>query len=167
MYDDYGRVVETINNIAVGKYDVIVVTGSTLPSNRFAQLEFYMEAYKLGLIDRQEVLKKTEIFDQEGVMQRMDTIAQLEQQVQQLQGQLKQVSGDLQTREREAMHAKQEASMARFDADLSKTKTSVEHSSRMFSERLQDEQKMNKERNDLARQKQNAKDTRRKAAPKG
>ena len=36
-----------------------------------------MEAYKIGLIDRQEVLKKTEIFDQEGVMQRMDEIAML------------------------------------------------------------------------------------------
>ena len=52
-----------------------------MPSNRYAELEFYMDAFSKGLIDRQEVLKKTEVFDMEGVLQRTDTIAQLQQQL--------------------------------------------------------------------------------------
>ena len=33
VYDDIGNVVGKQNDITVGKYDVIVLTGSTLPSN--------------------------------------------------------------------------------------------------------------------------------------
>ena len=104
MYDDKSGEIKIFNDISVGKYDVIVVTGSTLPSNRYAELEFYMDAFSKGLIDRQEVLKKTEIFDMEGVMQRTDTIQQLKQQLQGAQEQIKQLKGDMQSRDREAVN---------------------------------------------------------------
>ena len=81
LVDDKTGEVEVMNDIGIGRYDVIDVTGATLPSNRYAELEFYMNAYKEGIIDRQEVLKKTEVFDMEGVMQRTDMIAKLQQQV--------------------------------------------------------------------------------------
>jgi hypothetical protein len=51
------QLIEKINDITVGKYDIIVVSGSTLPSNRWARFEYYMELYKSGLIDQTEVLK--------------------------------------------------------------------------------------------------------------
>ena len=35
-----------------------VVSGSTLPTNRMALLNTYMEMYKMGLIDQTEVLKE-------------------------------------------------------------------------------------------------------------
>ena len=147
MYDDYGRVIGTLNNITVGRYDVVVVTGSTLPTNRFAQLEFYMEAYKMGIIDRQEVLKKTEIFDQEGVMQRMDEIANLQQQLQQAEETIKGLRGDLQTSQREAMHARQDSELTRFKSELGANTMAVEHATKIHSERLKDEVSMFKERN--------------------
>ena len=40
LYDDKTGEVKVVNNITVGKYDVVVVAGSTLPTNRFAELEF-------------------------------------------------------------------------------------------------------------------------------
>jgi len=109
LVDDKTGVLSIFNDITVGKYDVIVVSGSTLPSNRYAELEFYMDAYTKGLIDKQEVLKKTEVFDMEGVLQRTDTIAQLQQQLQQAQGVIKKLSGDLQTRDREAVNLRKKA----------------------------------------------------------
>ena len=39
-----------------------------------------MEAYQIGLIDREEALKKSYIFDREGVINRMSEIQQLQQQ---------------------------------------------------------------------------------------
>ena len=40
---------------------------STMPSNKWGEWQMYMEAYQAGLIDKVEALKKTEIFDKEGV----------------------------------------------------------------------------------------------------
>ena len=150
MYDDYGRVIGVLNNIMVGRYDVVVVTGSTLPTNRFAQLEFYMEAYEKGIIDRQEVLKKTEIFDQEGVMQRIDLIQQLQQQLQQYEEEIKGLKGDLQTAQRETMHAKQETELARFKSSIDGSRMQVDHSTKLYSERLNDEMSVNRKKMDLA-----------------
>ena len=150
MYDDYGRVIGVLNNVMVGRYDVVVVTGSTLPTNRFAQLEFYMEAYEKGIIDRQEVLKKTEIFDQEGVMQRTDLIQQLQQQLQQYEEEIKSLKGDLQTAQRETMHAKQETELARFKSSIDGSRMQVDHSTKLYGERLNDEMSVNRKKMDLA-----------------
>jgi hypothetical protein len=138
MFDDKTGEIKVMNDVTVGKYDVIVVTGSTLPSNRYAQLEMYMDAFKNGIIDRQEVLKKTEIFDIEGVMQRTDTIAQLQQQLQGAQEQIKNLEGDLQTREREVYHAKQKAELEKFKGDLDKTSNKANASATVFEKRLDD-----------------------------
>ena len=61
QYDDLGREISKFNDITQGRYDVIVLSGSMLPSNRFAQMEYYMELYRNGLIDQVEVLKKSEL----------------------------------------------------------------------------------------------------------
>jgi hypothetical protein len=97
-----------------------------------------MDAFKNGIIDRQEVLKKTEIFDIEGVMQRTDTIAQLQQQLQGAQEQIKNLEGDLQTREREVYHAKQKAELEKFKGDLDKTSNKANASATVFEKRLDD-----------------------------
>jgi small-conductance mechanosensitive channel len=138
LYDDKGNEIGVFNDITVGNYDVVIVTGSTLPTNRYAQLELYMDAYKNGLIDRQEVLKKTEVFDIEGVLERTDTIAKLEQAVEQAQEQIKELKGDLQTREREVYHAKQKAELEKFKGDLDKTSTRAKAAGTVFEKRLDD-----------------------------
>ena len=96
------------NDLSVGQYDIKVVGNSTLPSNRWGEWSVYMEAYQMGLIDRTEALKKTEIFDKSGIIKRMGEIAQLNQQLEQAQGQIKELSGDLQTARRETVHTKQQ-----------------------------------------------------------
>lgn len=151
MYDDYGRVIDVINNIGTGRYDVVVVTGSTLPTNRYAQLEFYMDAYEKGIIDRQEVLKKTEIFDQEGVLMRIDEITRLQGMVEQLQQEVKGLKGDLQTRERETMHAKQETELARFSGRINNIGNAADHSAKLFSERLNDELQIQRMKRDTSK----------------
>jgi len=141
LYDDKSAEAKIINDITVGKYDLVVVAGSTLPSNRYAELEFYMDAYSKGLIDRQEVLKKTEVFDIEGVMQRMDTIAQLQQQLQQAGEKIKELSGDLQTRDREAVNLRKKVEVEKFKTGLDKTKNKSQAAATVFDKRLDDEMK--------------------------
>tara|TARA_R100000734_G_scaffold19128_1_gene18330 strand:- start:1150 stop:3360 length:2211 start_codon:yes stop_codon:yes gene_type:complete len=138
LVDDKTGVLSIFNDITVGKYDVIVVSGSTLPSNRYAELEFYMDAYTKGLIDKQEVLKKTEVFDMEGVLQRTDTIAQLQQQLQQAQGVIKKLSGDLQTRDREAVNLRKKAEVEKFKANMDLVGNKAKVAGTLYEKRLGD-----------------------------
>ena len=141
LVDDKSGEVKVINDITIGKYDLVVVAGSTLPSNRYAELEFYMDAYSKGLVDRQEVLKKTEIFDIDGVMQRMDTIAQLQGQLKQAGEQIKKLTGDLQTRDRESVNLRKKVEVEKFKGDLDKTKNKSAAAATVFDKRLDDELK--------------------------
>jgi peptidoglycan hydrolase CwlO-like protein len=139
LVDDKSGEIQVVNNITVGKYDVVYVAGSTLPSNRYAELEFYMDAYKNGIIDRQEVLKKTEVFDMEGVMQRTDIIGQLQQQLQGAQEQIKSLKGDLQTRDREAVNLRKKVEVEKFKTELDSTSNKAKAASTLFEKRLGDE----------------------------
>ena len=138
LYDDKTGELDVINDISRGNFDVVVVTGSTLPTNRYAQLELYMDAYRNGIIDKQEVLKKTEVFDMEGVLERTDLVQQLTQQLEKSKETIKKLQGDMQTREREVYHAKQRAEIEKFKADLDKTKVESKASSKLFEKRLDD-----------------------------
>ena len=138
MYDDHSGEVKVVNDITIGKYDVVVVTGSTMPTNRMAQLEMYMDAYEKGIIDKQEVLKKTEVFDMEGVMQRTDLIDQLKGQLEQATETIKSMQGDLQTREREIYHAKMKAEVEKTKSSLKGTENRAKMSGTLFEKRLDD-----------------------------
>ena len=138
LYDDKSDEVKIANDITVGQYDVVYVSGSTLPSNRYAELEFYMDAYSKGIVDRTEVLKKTEVFDMEGVLQRTDTIQQLEQQLEQAQEQIKDLQGDMQTMTRENVHLKQKVEVEKFKGELDSTSNKAKLAGSLFEKRLQD-----------------------------
>jgi hypothetical protein len=138
LYDDKTGEIKVINDITVGKYDVIVVTGSTLPSNRYAELEFYMDAYAKGIIDRNEVLKKTEIFDMEGVLQRTDEIEKLQGALQQAQEEIKRLKGDMQTRDREAVNLRKRVEVEKFKSDLDGVGTKAKAAGNIFEQRLND-----------------------------
>jgi len=138
LVDDKTDEIKVINDITIGKYDVAVVTGSTLPSNRYAELEFYMDAYQKGLIDRQEVLKKTEVFDMEGVMQRTDMIAQLQEQLKQASEQIKQLKGDMQTRDREAVNLRKKVEVEKFKSNLDQVGNKAKSAGTLYEKRLDD-----------------------------
>ena len=85
-YNDKSQAIgEMMNDLTIGQYDINIIGSSTMPSNRWGEWSIYMEAYQAGLIDRTEALMKTDIFDKEGVLQRMDIVQQLQQQLQQAQ----------------------------------------------------------------------------------
>ena len=139
LYDDKSGAIQVFNDVTVGAYDVVYVSGSTLPSNRYAELEFYMEAYKAGLIDKQEVLKKTEVFDMEGVLQRTDIIGQLQQQLKAATEQLKDLRGDMQTLTRENVHLKQKVEVEKFKSGLDAVETKAKAAGSLFDSRLGDQ----------------------------
>ena len=138
LVDDKTEEIKLVNDITVGLYDVIVVSGSTLPSNRYAELEFYMDAYQKGLIDQQEVLKKTEVFDMEGVLERTDMIAQLEGQLEQAGEEIKRLKGDLQSRDRESVNLRKKVEGEKFKGGLDQVSNKAKAAGTVYEKRLDD-----------------------------
>lgn len=133
--------IERFNDISVGRYDIIVVTGSTLPSNRWGQFEYYKEMLQMGAIDQIEFLKKTEVVDVEGVLERSGQIAQLQGQLKGAQEEIKKLKGDLQTATREETHAKKRLAVEKFKTDLNQYSANAKKSTELFDARLGDKLK--------------------------
>jgi hypothetical protein len=142
IYDDFTNdIIGKVNDVTIGKYDVVFVAGSTLPVNRWARFEYYVELYSKGLIDREEVLKQTDVVDTEGVMRRMSEIEQMRQMIMGLQEELKSVKGDLQTANREMVHAQKRTEIEKFKTDLNTNSAKAEAATQLFTARLNDEVK--------------------------
>ena len=103
-----------------------------------ALLNNYMEMFKLGLIDQVEVLKKSELVDLEGVLERSGQMKQLAQQNEALQEELKKVKGDLQTASREEVHAKKRLEVEKFSGDLDKVSNRADMATSLYKARLND-----------------------------
>ena len=138
LVDDKTGEIQVFNDITIGKYDVIYLSGSTLPSNRYAELEFYMDAYQKGIIDRNEVLKKTEVWDMEGVLERTDEITQLRGQVEQATQEIKKLKGDLQTRDREAVNLRKRIEVEKFKSQLDNVENKAKAAGTVYEKRLDD-----------------------------
>ena len=123
FYNDKSQAIgELHNDLTIGQYDVNIIGNSTMPSNRWGEWSIYMEAFKNGLIDRTEALMKTDIFDKEGVLQRMDIVQQLQQQLASAEEQIKNLSGDLQTAHRESISARKRTEVEKFKSNLNEIK---------------------------------------------
>ena len=137
--------VRRFHDIGAGRYDIVVQSGSTLPTNRMALLNTYMQMYQMGLIDQTEVLKKSELVDLDGVMERSGQMKQMQQQMQAMAEELKKVRGDLQTAQREEVHAKKRLEVEKFSGELDKVSNRADMATTLYKARLNDakEQLMN------------------------
>jgi len=127
VYDQYSdRLLHRINDVTIGHYDLIVASGSTLPSNRMIRMEYFMKLYQQNLIDQFEVLKNVDEVDAEGVMERMGLLNQLQGQIEALTDEVKKLEGDLQTADRETVGARKRVEVEKFKAQLAKMQASVQ-----------------------------------------
>jgi len=142
VYDNIsGQFLGKLNDVTVGKYDVLVVSGSTLPSNRYARFEYYMELYKSGIIDQIEVLKQTDVANVEDVLNRSSKMSQLTRQVEGQSKQIKDLQGDLQTARRELVHARQRVEVEKFKTELEQSSNRADMASKLYAARTDDELK--------------------------
>ncbi len=145
LYTDYGEYIGKANDISAGKYDVVVVSGSMLPSNRYAMAEYYKELAQIGLIDQQEFLMKTEVADVEGVLERTSIISQQNRQIESLMEEIKMLKGDMQTLQRENVHLSKRVEVEKFKGELAEPKQAVKKSAQLYQERNQDLYKLQKD----------------------
>tara|TARA_R110002050_G_scaffold41798_6_gene101048 strand:+ start:6604 stop:8061 length:1458 start_codon:yes stop_codon:yes gene_type:complete len=137
LYDDKTTELQALqNDISIGQHDVRIVSGSTLPSNRVAEYQMYLDAFKLGLVDDVEVLKKSEIFDKEGVLKRKGQMAQMQGYIKQLEDKIKNISGDLQTSQRENVNSRKQVEAQKFKSQLKEVLTDTKYKNKVGIDRL-------------------------------
>jgi hypothetical protein len=147
MYDDKTQTLIGIeNDITVGHFDIRILGNSTMPSNRWGEWQIYMEAYQAGLIDRTEALKKTDIFDKEGVLQRTDIVEQLQSQLEQAQEMIKNLEGDLQTAHRESIASRKRTEVEKFKGKLKEQEFDSKTKNQMASNKLSNAVSLESER---------------------
>ncbi len=146
VFDDFtNEILGRINDVTVGRYDIQVVSGSTLPSNRWARFEYYKELYSLGVIDQTELLKQTDVADMEGVLERAGMASQQAGQIKSLEDEVKKLKGDLQTAQRESLHDRKRVELKDFEVKLAKMEAQMSAASQLYKNRTNDHLKQIKE----------------------
>ena len=131
----------------LGQHDLRIEPGSTLPTNKWAELGVYMEAYQMGIVDKVEVLKKNpEIFDKESILRRTEEKQQLMQQLQAMQEQIKNLEGDLQTAQRESVHDRKRVEVEKFKSRLAEIASDAKSDRRVQKNKLENKVKLEAEK---------------------
>jgi len=89
------------NDISIGKYDIVIYDGTSMPTNRMALLQLYMELFQIGVVDEVEVLKKTDVPNRDEVLERVGQAQRLTSEVKQLQESLEDIQALNQTLRRQ------------------------------------------------------------------
>ena len=122
IYNDFGDVIGKFNDYATAKFDIRVVSGSTLPVNRWAYLEELKQLLNLGVVDDVAVLAETDIRNKENIMKRKSIYSQLQGQVANQEEQIKDLTGTIETLERQLVQAGIKGKVMQAEMEITKKK---------------------------------------------
>ena len=105
LYNDYGDVIGKYKDYGSARFDVRVVSGATMPVNRWALLEEYFKWFQAGLIDDIAMLAETDIRNKKQVMERKTVYSQLQGQASSMEESLKEKTGTIETLQRQLVQA--------------------------------------------------------------
>ena len=105
MYNDLGEAIGKFKDYASAKFDVRIVSGSTLPVNRWAYLAELKDLMNLGIIDDIAVLAETDIRNKENIAKRKSLYSQLQGQISQMDEAIKVKDGTIETLQRQLVQA--------------------------------------------------------------
>jgi len=105
IYNDYGEAISVYKDYSSARFDVRVISGATMPINRWALLEEYFRWFQAGLIDDIAMIAETDIRNKKQVIERKSLYAQLQGQVSSMEDAIKDKEGTIETLERQLVQA--------------------------------------------------------------
>ena len=148
IYNDMGEAIGKSMDISSLKFDVRIISGSTLPVNRWAYLEELKSLMQLGVVDDIAVLAETDIKNKENIAKRKSLYAQLSGQIEQLSQAIKDKDGTIETLERQLVQAGIKHKVMQADVEINKKKEEVK--SQMGKQYIETEGKQKLLRNVMA-----------------
>jgi len=101
IYNDFTGAVEQYHDYSSARFDIRIVSGSTMPVNRWARLAEYKDLLQLGVVDDIAVLAETDISHKDKIAERKSLMSQLKQRVDGLEDELKDKEGTIETLQRQ------------------------------------------------------------------
>ena len=157
VYNDYGEAIGKFKDYAAARFDVRVVSGATMPVNRWALLEEYFRWFQAGLIDDIAMIAETDIRNKEGIVERKSLYSQLQGQLESMQEAVKEKDGTIETLERQLVQAGLKMQVGQASNEIRKDVIDTQAQQKLLKgmlkvefERLRDEM-----RNDLQQDKEN------------
>ena len=142
IYNDMGEAIGKSMDISTIKFDIKIVSGSTLPVNRWAYLEELKELMKMGVVDDIAVLAETDIKNKMNIVKRKSLYSQLQGQLGQLEEALKDKEGTIETLERQLVQAGIKQKVMQADVEINKKKEEVKSSMTREFTQTEGEQKL-------------------------
>ena len=138
---------QIMNDLSV-RYDVKVVSSSTLPTNKQQRFDIMLGAFQAQVItDNTAVIQYMDVPDVDRLIEREDKIRQFEQALEQAQEEIKKLEGDLQTANRAEVQAEKKVITSKFKEELHDMGSDIKADVKITKARLSDEVKKNKENN--------------------
>jgi len=125
IYNDMGEAIGKSMDISSIKFDIKIVSGSTLPVNRWAYLEELKELMKMGVVDDIAVLAETDIKNKMNIVKRKSLYSQLQGQIGQMEESLKDQAGTIETLERQLVQAGIKQKVMQADVEINKKKEQI------------------------------------------
>ena len=122
IYNDLGEAIGKFNDYSAAKFDVRIVSGSTLPVNRWAYIAELKELMQMGVIDDIALLAETDLKNKENIIKRKSLYSQLQGQVSSMEQQLKDQAGTIETLERQLVQAGIKGKVMAAEVEISKRK---------------------------------------------
>jgi len=120
IYNDMGNAIGKWKDYAAAKFDIRIVSGSTLPVNRWAYLEELKQLMNLGVVDDVAVLAETDIKNKEQIVKRKSLYARLKQEAAAKDEEIKNKAGTIETLERQLVQAGIKNKIMKGDVEVSK-----------------------------------------------
>ena len=105
IYNDYGVSIQKFKNYSSARFDVRIVSGTTMPVNRWALLEEYFRWFQAGLIDDVQMISETDIRNKKQLIERKSMYSQLQSQIQQMESMIKEKDGSIETLQRQLVQS--------------------------------------------------------------
>ena len=120
IYNDYGKIIDKYYDYKSAKFDIRIISGSTLPVNRWAYLEELKQLLQMGVVDDIAVLEQADIRNKENIIKRKSLYSQLQSQISGLEEQIQDLKGTNETLERQVIQSKIQSKVVNSSAEIEK-----------------------------------------------
>ena len=142
VYNDMGEAIGKSMDYSSAKFDVRIISGSTMPINRWAYLEELKQLMQLGVVDDIAVLAETDIRNKDSIVKRKSLYSQLKSQVEQLSQAMKDKEGTIETLERQLVQAGIKGKVMQAEVEINKQKEDIKSNQRKQYLQTEAEQKL-------------------------
>ncbi len=122
LYNDMGQAIGKWRDYAAAKFDIKIISGSTLPINRWAYLEELKQLMGLGVVDDIAVLAETDIKNKEKIVERKSLYSKLQGDISSMDEKIKDQAGTIETLERQLVQAGIKLRINAADTEINKKK---------------------------------------------